>query len=326
MQDIASQSELETLRVRVAALEHENRRLASYKSTFKELASQGKVGGGRVYSFDELLALRRSECGPSAPPLVFVHVPKTGGTTINHILMKNFRYRIDSYGRNFFPRYYPDEFVSLVEPPLPDDTRRPVFFTGHVDLANDVFRYMPVRHVIVTVLREPVARMISHYRHHSTLPTSIRDDMLSGRVSIVDFVRRFYPRYLLQHEIFAPQTKETADALQALDRNVSIFGLQERFEEFVVLLGDLLGLPDIVYAPLNSTPQDAAPIEPSHIDELRKVLAKDIAFYDDARELYRKRVAALPPEFSVAVERFKQVRMKAITSRRTDHAWSRFYA
>ena len=81
----------------------------------------------------------------TVPPLVFVNLPKAGGTTLNHILMKNYRFRCDAYGPDFFPRYYPDEFVSLVQPPGYDDTKRPVFFTGHIDLANELLRYMPVR-------------------------------------------------------------------------------------------------------------------------------------------------------------------------------------
>ena len=59
--------------------------------------------------------------------------------------------------------------MSLVQAPVHDDTRRPAFFTGHIDLANDIFRYMPVRYVAITMLRDPVKRIVSHYRFHSTL-------------------------------------------------------------------------------------------------------------------------------------------------------------
>ena len=115
-----------------------------------------------MYHFEDLLSLS-PESTDSSPPLIFVHMPKTGGTTIISVLMRNFSSRLDSYGNDFFPRYYPDEFLSLVHPQVPDDTRRPVFFTGHIDIANDISRYMPVPYLAITILRDPVSRIVSQY-------------------------------------------------------------------------------------------------------------------------------------------------------------------
>src|SRR5262245_37087322 len=98
---------------KLAALKAENRTLrVGGGATFEELEASGKAGGGHVYRFHDLLSLPAQSNEPTAPPLVFIHVPKTGGTTINHILMRNFRYRLDAYGSSFFPRYFPNEFVA----------------------------------------------------------------------------------------------------------------------------------------------------------------------------------------------------------------------
>jgi hypothetical protein len=307
-------------------VEAENRKLRlGGGATFEELEAAGKAGGGRAYRFDDLLSLSPTSAAP-APPLVFIHVPKTAGAIVNQILMKNYRYRFDSYGDEFFPRYFPNEFVSLVGPPLPNDMRRPAFFTGAIDMANDVFRYMPVRYVVITLLRDPIERMITHYRDYSSSHSTLREEMRSGKFTVLDFVRRFYPRNLLQHEIFAPQSRQVADAVHALENDVSLFGFQDRFDEFIVLMQDLLGLPDIVHAPLNSTPEDAAPVEASHIDELREILAKDIMFYNAARELYARRIAGLNPGLTAAVERFRREQVQTLAHRRSDHVWTRFYA
>jgi hypothetical protein len=108
-------------------IEAENRKLRlGGGATFEELEAAGKAGGGRVYRFDDLISLSPTSAAP-APPLVFINVPKTDGAIVNQVLMKNFRYRLDSYGNALFPRYFPDEFVSLVRAPLPNDTRRPIF-------------------------------------------------------------------------------------------------------------------------------------------------------------------------------------------------------
>ena len=125
MVSTAVAQEKQALVEKIARLQHENRLLkVGHGATFEELAANGKASNGAPYRFDDLLSLRQGGAppsGPSVPPLVFVHVPKAGGTTLNNILMKNYRYRLDSYGNDFFPRYYPDEFVSLVQAPV---TRR----------------------------------------------------------------------------------------------------------------------------------------------------------------------------------------------------------
>jgi len=185
---------------------------------------------------------------------------------------------------------------------------------------------MPVPYVSITLLRDPIERMIAHYREHATLHSVLRDDIHSGKFTVVDFARRFYPSHLHQHEIFAPQSRQVADALQALEKDVSLFGFQDRFDEFIVLMQSLLGLPDIAYTPLDPGSDDAPPVEASHIDELRGILAKDIMFYDAARELYTTRIAALNPGLTAAVERFKRDQIERLAHRRSDHVWTRFYA
>src|SRR5262249_7917122 len=109
------QQEKQVLAEKIAVLERENRLLkVGHGATFEELATGGKIPPGAPYRFDDLLSVRQMspQSAPTVPPLVHVHVPKAAGTTLNNILMKNYRYRLDSYGSDFFPRYYPDEFIS----------------------------------------------------------------------------------------------------------------------------------------------------------------------------------------------------------------------
>jgi hypothetical protein len=241
--------------------------------------------------------------------------------------MKNFRYRLDSYGPSFFPRYYPDEFVSLVGAPNPDDTRRPVFFTGHIDIENDVFRYMPVAYVAITMLRDPVQRITSHYRGESTLPDSpISSEIRSGKLTLLDFFRRLYPPYQLQHEIFAPKSNNIGEALQNIENRVSFFGLQARFDEFVVLLSDLLGLPNVAHVPLNKTSDDASPVTASQIEELRGLLADEVAFYQSAHALYEQRIAKMRPQIGNQVEKVRQTNQDYLAHRSGGkHIWTPFY-
>jgi len=321
-----------------AQLTQENRLLrVGHGATFEELAVRGKASTGAPYRFEDLLSLRQGASAaspPSVAPLVFVHVPKAGGTTLNNILMKNYKYRLDSYGKDFFPRYYPDEFVSLVQAPIYDDTRRPAFFTGHIDLANDIFRYMPVRYVAITMLRDPVQRIVSHYRFHSTLLESpLAAEIANGKLGIVDYFEHFRATIPLQYEMLAPRAGEigdhaggAAEALRNLEDRISFFGLQDKFDEFVVLLSELLGLPDVLYKPLNKTPSNAAKVTRKQTEELKGLLAEDIAFYDGAVQLYQRRAAALTFDLAAGVKAFRQEEDGYLERRHHRHPWSVSYA
>ena len=299
----------ESLRALLAERDLEIRRLkVSHGRTFEELTALGAVGGGTAYRFEELVAIRDGSASPATvPPLVFIHLPKAGGTTLNHILMKNYRFRCDAYGPDFFPRYYPDEFVSLVQPPGYDDTKRPVFFTGHIDLANDLLRYMPVRYLAITMLRDPVERIVSHFRYHSTRENTPLYAEIRAGLKLPAYFQRFQSALPPQYAVFSPEKPNASDALSNLESRMSLFGLQARFAEFTALLGSLAGLPDVNYRPLNVTSQSAVDVPPEEIDELRSLLAEDVIFYDGACQLYHRRMAALPES-------------------RATHPWTRFYA
>jgi Sulfotransferase family len=270
---------------------------------------------GNAYRFQELLQPLQDA---PVPPLVFLHVPKTGGTTLNRILMRNFRYRLDSYGDSFFPRYQPEEIAFLANPPQGDDTRRPVFFTGHINVENAIFDHLPGRYVAITLLRDPVARIVSHYSLHSVLHPE-------AGLSLIDFFRKLYPPYHLQHEIFAPRSHSVADALETIENRLSLFGLQHRFDEFVVLLAHLLGLPDTLYVSANKRPPNAPPVTPAELEKLRAVLADEITFYDQAERLYQRRLEMMGGGFFDRVDAFRQANEQNMASRPSTHPWTRFY-
>ena len=94
--------------------------------------------------------------------------------------------------------------------------------------------------------------------------------------------------------------------MRNLEDRVSIFGLQDKFDEFAVLLAELLGLPDVFYMPLNKTPSNAAKVSRKQTEELRELLADDIAFYDGAVQLYRRRAEALTFDLAARVRAFEQ--------------------
>jgi hypothetical protein len=260
-------------------------------------------GQGQVYRFDDLVL--RPE--PIAPPLIFIHVPKAAGSTLNSVFMKNYKFRADSRGHDFFARYTPRELVNLAGAPRSEDDRvRPAFFTGHVNLDNPIFRAMPVRFVAVTLLREPIERVVSHYRFNSTQPSAIQDTIRSERLSVIDYCRKYGSAVSSQYRVFAPDG-DVDVALRRLETEVSFFGLQSQFEPSVRALSRLLGLPTTSYKALNRTPAGAAGVTPEEVAELRSLLTDDVVFYDAATEIYRARLTSLGLSFG-------------------EHPWTRFYS
>jgi hypothetical protein len=280
--------------------------------TFDELAAEGKIGRGMPYRFSELAQI---DVGDPVPPLVFIHVPRTAGTTVNKILMKNYKYRADSYGASFFPPYFPSQFLWLVSSPRSaDDRNRPAFFTGHIDLGNEIFRHMPVRHLVITMLREPVERIISHYRFNSTQPSIFQKAIREQNLDVVGYLKYFGAAVPQQYELFAPASvgndeERVARALGNLEASVSIFGLQERFNEFTPMLTTLIGLPDVSHKTLNKLPPGAADVTPEQIEQLQPLLKHDIDFYEGATKLYHQR---------------RELMAKFVLS--NPHPWTRFYA
>jgi Sulfotransferase family len=240
-----------------------------------------------VYRFEELLALSPSD---PAPPLVFLHVPKTAGSTLNSILMRNYKVRADSRADKFLERWSPTEIKVLGGAPRSEDDRaRPAFFTGHVDIGNAIFEHLPGRYVVVTLLREPVSRVVSHFRFNSTQPSAIQSAIQEQGLDVVQYLKRGIRQ---QYEIFAPaaDSDRVETALQNLGACVSLFGLQEEFDQFLTLLAALIGLRDVSYRSLNRTPPNAPAISPEQESHLRELLQHDTAFYESASKLYRQRL------------------------------------
>ena len=133
-----------------------------------------------------------------------------------------------------------------------------------------------------------------------------RDAVRDEGLSIVDYCRKFAGAVAKQYHVFAPDGGVDV-ALRRLAEDVSFFGLQSEFEQFVESLGRLLGLPINPYKMLNMTASSAAGVTQDEISELQSLFADDIAFYNRAVEIYHERLTKMPK----------------LTA---EHPWTRFYS
>jgi len=90
--------------------------------------------------------------------LVFLHVPKTGGTTLHH-----------HFSAHFVPEEICPERISGLDRYSEDELRQWRYFSGHFNA--DEIKRIPKPVFVVTVLRDPIERLLSHYyfwKRHSS--------------------------------------------------------------------------------------------------------------------------------------------------------------
>jgi len=147
--------------------------------------------GSRTYS--RLAILDKKEPIPmpikkkaSDHRLVFLHVPKTGGTTLHH-----------HFSAHFTPEETcPDRFSGLDRYSV-NELRQWRYFSGHFNA--DEIKRIPKPVFVVTVLRNPIERLLSNYyfwkRHTSDYITqqSLHYVQLTKAGTLLDYLRSTDP-------------------------------------------------------------------------------------------------------------------------------------
>lgn len=250
--------------------------------------------------------------------LVFMHIPKTGGTTLHHIL-------INSFGKD---QVCPERFNGLRHYAAGELVKFR-YFSGHFDLPS--IRLIPGRKKIITMFREPVARLISlYYFQRAHRPETIKRNglelaRLANKYSMAEFFRadevRFHPavnnsmtRLLadtIEGDRWEQKARVLSDSAQLLDlalrelQGIDAFGILERYPESVELMCKTIGLdspvkiePRQVLDAIVNEEAGLRPIvkEPVN-DEIRQliesVVQMDIKLYKHACALFEERLATV---------------------------------
>lgn len=236
---------------------------------------------------------------PGETPFLFLHIPRTAGTTLNRLLERAFPPQtvLSLYSRDDFARH------AVIDPERLAGLR---LIQGHVlltDYAAFTFYDTPVR--AFTFLREPVSRVISEYhflrawpgQHLHGLLNEPGMDLAAYVTSNHKLLRykgsNFMTRVLsgLDPEADPAAALETAQA--NLRGRFACFGLTERFDESLLLLADVLGLADLLYERQNVLRRPAqARATPEERELVAARNALDAALYAFAAALFEERLAA----------------------------------
>ena len=219
--------------------------------------------------------------------LIFIHIPKTAGTTLNRIIEWQYSplsiYTIEPYRI----RATVERFKHLSE----QRRRRLQVVRGH--LFYGIHEFLPQGATYITMLRDPVTRFLSSYYFILRRPLHpMHRKLKKERLGVEDFIRLTPHRQNLQCRFIAgSENGEIRDgqvlgvAKENLTRSFSVIGLCERFEESLVLMAITFGWKVPFYE--NRKVSKTRPmVEPRLVDLIKEHNRLDVELYEFGKKLF----------------------------------------
>ncbi len=220
-------------------------------------------------------------------PLRFLHIPKTAGTTFTAILRDQYFWgNIFSFTGN--PEPDKKRYESLSE----FEKDNIVLFTGHAPIVSGIKAADDA--TMITFIRDPLSRVKSFCQHvyegksrHliSAYPSdsfSLDDFLESGDMELSNLQTR-----MLAYDGRSPWSIEDMSTSQARDvaldnlfNRIYLFGLQELFDESLIIFSSYLNWKLSVYSPANKkNPDKLLQFEKRHIERILELNSIDIEVY-----------------------------------------------
>ncbi|MFF2480236.1 sulfotransferase family 2 domain-containing protein [Paenibacillus sp. NPDC058071] len=233
------------------------------------------------------------------PLLLFMHIPKTGGTSFTQSLLSNYPRLVQYYevGNN----------LTLLEYCL----EKADAFSGHFPFGYHLLTKRPCTYV--TILRDPVEQIVSwfyfKYKNPSypeayniglTLETYLREPAFDSEY--VNLQTRLVSGEI---DVLFPNLSL---AMANLDRYFSFVGITELYEESLFLLSKRMGWKLKHYKKLNTTPNRPRKSEVSEeaIRLIRQKNELDIELYSYACRILNETITAMSPSEEQELLRYKR--------------------
>jgi hypothetical protein len=253
--------------------------------------------------------------------VIFTHIPKTAGTSLRHIIQSQFQ-----------PQQVFEFYHLKTQPPkvrkgiekynnLTANQKKAIkFVSGHVGFG--LHEFLPRPCTYITVLRDPVERVVSYYyfllRNQNNL---VKDKSLEEFIQTFEGVHNSMTCYLsgltlkaqlqdlsieLKSQQFAQETLEIAKA--NIKQHFQVVGLVERFDETCILLRKILGWNLASFYVKKNVAKHGNLIENLPQDTLnliQKFNELDIQLYAYAQEIFAEMINQYGTNFAEDLEQFK---------------------
>ena len=244
------------------------------------------TGGTAV---DRANACRYRSATMDREALIFLHIPKTAGTTLNRIIEWQYSpfaiFTMDPYRI----RATPERLKRLPE----GRRRRLRVVRGH--LFYGIHEFLPQGATYITMLREPVARVLSAYYFILRRPLHpLHRKLKRERLGVEDCLRLFPHRHNLQCRLIAG-VKDTATgderlldiAKENLTKSFSVVGICERFEESLILMAKTFGW-EVPFYENQKVSKRRSMVEPKLADLIREYNRLDDELYEFGKKLFEQ--------------------------------------
>lgn len=232
----------------------------------------------------------------STNTVIFLHIPKTAGSTLHAIC------------RALYP---PDHLLHLKGDPhidsavayfkqLDSETKQKIWLlTGHIDYG--LHNWLPRPATYFTILRDPVERVLSYYYFILRTPEHPRyEEMTKEKTSITDFAKnilghnnqtRFLAGTWLKDE---PCTEHTySQAKQNILQDFALVGLSEQFDTTLLLLKHKLNWPRLPYYYARNVTKNRPArqqLDDQTLAAIQETQAYDLRLYDFAQRRFEENI------------------------------------
>ena len=230
--------------------------------------------------------------------MIFLHIPKSGGMTLWRLINNNYHDNEVLFIDSFDYEGSFEKLFSIVRN-NPDQLK---LIGGHIGYG--LHKKLPGDSEYITVLRNPVERIISQYHYITRTPQHyLYNQVVSKRMSLLDYVSSDLTR-----EISNDQTRMIAGASQDLgigdnsqyylelakknlQEHFRVAGLLERFDEAVAMFMLELGWENLEFTKQNVTSYSAQPVVKNGVIEvIRERNLLDTQLYEYAEKIFEEKI------------------------------------
>ncbi len=263
-------------------------------------------------------------------PLIFVHLPKAAGTTLESVILRQYRgYHAERLTGS------PDEFERFKALPKAQLDRFDLI-VGHQHFGVHELLTKPATYL--TMLRDPVDRAISYFHHARTRPEhylhkvihergwTLRDLLERGTTTELDNDQvRWLSRVPHDDVPFGRVSRAQLDeAKRNLDEHFAVVGVAERFHESLVMMQVQFGWLNVAYRRQNQTSERPSlhDVPADLIELIRAKQSLDIELYEHANHWLDAAIERVGPAFAMLLERFEAtLEAAAAAADRSDALW-----